>query len=160
MTDPLLNPVSQPDCGVCLLHSDRDAISCFEIHREPLWLLRHHPLPTPLPGWLMLDARRHLGGPIDFNAEEAAGFGPMLQRGCALVRELTGCDRVYAIAFGEGARHLHLHLIPRFGGEPATEAWRVADLYRAMESGARPPAGPEEVAVLVHRARKRTAHWR
>lgn len=160
MTDPLLIPASQPDCGVCRLHSDRDAISRFEIHREPLWLLRHHPLPAPLPGWLLLDARRHLGGPIDFNAEEAAGFGPMLQRGCALVRELSGCDRVYAIAFGEGARHLHLHLIPRFGGEPTTEAWRVADLYRAMESGARPPAGPEEVAVLVGRARERTAHWR
>ena len=47
-----------------------------------------------------------------------------------LVKHVSGCDRVYAIAFGEGARHLHLHLIPRCNGIPETEAWAVADLYR------------------------------
>jgi 3-deoxy-manno-octulosonate cytidylyltransferase (CMP-KDO synthetase) len=54
----------------------------------------------------------------------------MLQRSSALVRQLTGCERVYAIAFGEGALHLHVHLIPRQGSDPASEAWTVADLYR------------------------------
>lgn len=67
-------------------------------------------------------------------------FGPMLRRSSALVRQLSGCDRVYAIAFGEGARHFHLHLIPRHGADPASESWRVADLYRALvaEGGLRP----------------------
>lgn len=149
-------------CDICRLH---DAISAdaaeaeLLIHRRGPWLLRHHPLPSPLPGWLLLDSMRHLGGPADFRPDEAAAFGPILQRASALVRQLSGCDRVYAIAFGEGARHLHVHLIPRHGGDPASESWKVADLYRAMTLGQRPPADPDAVADLVHRARQVTAAW-
>ena len=76
-----------------------------------------------------------------------------MQAASRLVQDLTGCERVYAIAFGEGARHLHLHLIPRFAQEPASEAWRVADLYRSMVEGSRPPAAAEQVAALVERGR-------
>jgi diadenosine tetraphosphate (Ap4A) HIT family hydrolase len=108
---------------------------------------------------LLLDSGRHLGGPADFNEAEAATFGEALRRSCALVRQLTGCERVYAIAFGEGAPHLHVHLIPRHGAEAASKAWRVADLYRAVEAGERPAADPAAVAALVARARRQTAAW-
>lgn len=149
-------------CAICRLH---DAIAAggaeaeLLIRRQGPWVLRHHPLPAPLPGWLLLDSRRHLGGAADFEPAEAADYGPMLQRASALVRELSGCDRVYAIAFGEGARHLHVHLIPRHGDDPASESWKVADLYRAMTQGQRPPAEPGAVAELVRRAREITAVW-
>jgi diadenosine tetraphosphate (Ap4A) HIT family hydrolase len=149
-------------CGICRLHADIAAGTAeadLLIHRQGPWLLRHHPLPAPLPGWLLLDSRRHLGGPVDFEPDEAAAFGPMLQRASALVRQLSGCDRVYAIAFGEGARHLHVHLIPRHGQDPASESWKVADLYRAMLERQRPPADPDAVAHLVRRAREVTAAW-
>ena len=85
----------------------------FEIQRSDLWVLRHHPNPTPLPGWVLLDTLRHCAGPIDFTTDEANGWGIAVQQASRLVRQLTSCDRVYAIAFGEGAQHLHLHLIPR-----------------------------------------------
>lgn len=142
------------NCGVCTLHSDAQTRQRYEISRSPLWILRHHPDPAPLTGWLLLDARRHLGGPIQFTAEEAAAWGIAVQQASQLVQQLTGCDRIYAIAFGEGARHLHLHLIPRFGSEPESEAWKVADLYRAVAAGCRPPAAPEAVQNLVERARQ------
>ena len=140
-------------CGVCQLHGDLTARQRYEISRSPLWILRHHPDPAPLPGWLLLDARRHLAGPIAFTTQEAAAWGGAVQQASRLVQTLTDCDRVYAIAFGEGARHLHLHLIPRIGAEPATEAWRVSDLYQAVDQGTRPPADPEMVQVMVERAR-------
>ena len=149
-------------CGICRLH---DAITAGAVEADLLiwrqgpWLLRHHPLPAPLPGWLLLDSARHLGGPADFEPDEAAAFGPTLQRASVLVRQLSGCDRVYAIAFGEGARHLHVHLIPRHGDDPASESWKVADLYRAMAAGTRPPAQTAAVAELVRRARTATASW-
>ena len=146
-------------CGVCRLHAEPEAIARFEILRQPLWLLRHHPTPAPLPGWLLLDAVRHFDGPSAFTAAEAAGFGPMLQRCSALVRQLTGCERVYVIAFGEGARHLHAHLIPRHAADPDTAAWRVADVYRQMEAGARPAAPLERLDALVRQARGLTALW-
>ena len=77
----------------------------------------------------------------------------------AAVRELTGCERIYAIAFGEGARHFHLHLIPRHAADPQSESWRVADLYRQVAVGDRPAADPAAVAELVARGRERAARW-
>ncbi|MCS5691526.1 diadenosine tetraphosphate hydrolase [Cyanobium sp. FGCU-6] len=145
-------------CGVCRIHAGAAGAEQ-QIHRGGVWLLRHHPLPAPLPGWLVLDSLRHVGGAIDFDATECADLGPMLQRSSALVRDLTGCERVYAIAFGEGARHFHLHLIPRHGADAATESWGVADLYRQVAGGGRTAADPELVAQLVARAREATAAW-
>lgn len=145
-------------CGVCLLHHDAEACSHYEIARTPLWILRHHPDPAPLAGWLLLDARRHLGGPLDFNAQEASAWGAAVQEACQVVQTISGCDRVYAIAFGEGARHLHLHLIPRFGHQHETEAWRVADLYRAVVANQQPAVDPQQVAAMVHQGRSVWRH--
>jgi diadenosine tetraphosphate (Ap4A) HIT family hydrolase len=148
----ILEPMPQ-SCAICAIHQDPALLQAYEIGRGTLWLLRHHPDPAPLPGWFLLDSCRHLGGPADLTADEALAWGPAVQWASALVRELTGCDRVYAIAFGEGAHHLHLHLIPRFGSDPATAAWSVADHYRAVAAGERAAAPPEQVAELVERAR-------
>jgi diadenosine tetraphosphate (Ap4A) HIT family hydrolase len=125
-----------------------------EIARGALWLLRHHPEPAPLAGWLLLDARRHVGGPLDFTDAEAQAWGPAVRHASQLVQRLTGCDRVYLIGFGEGAPHLHLHLIPRFATAPSSAAWSVADLYRAVAAGERPPADPDRVRELVRAARE------
>lgn len=146
-------------CAVCqiqaALHTGTDPL----IRRSGPWLLRHHPHPSPLVGWLLLDARRHVPGPDAFDDAEAAEFGPMLRRSSALLKQLVGCERVYAIAFGEGARHFHLHLIPRHGAASDTESWRVADLYRAVATGSRPPADPAAVASFLCRARARCSPW-
>jgi len=59
-------------CPICRLHADHSLAAAMEIARSDLWLLRHHPLPAPVPGWLLLDARRHLGGPLALTDQEAA----------------------------------------------------------------------------------------
>ena len=69
------------------------------------------------------------------------------------MRAVTGCERVYAIAFGEGARHLHLHLIPRSADDPRTSAWKIADLYRDVEAGKVNAASADCVNEWVLRAR-------
>jgi len=142
-------------CGVCFQHRDSLQRQHYEISRGPLWILRHHPDPAPLVGWLLLDARRHLGGAMDFTAEEAIAWGPAVQQASHLVQEVTGCARVYAIAFGEGAQHLHLHLIPRFAGDQASSAWNVADLYRTMAADPRAAASPEAVRCCVKQCQNR-----
>ena len=141
------------NCAICQLHADPVARERYEIHRSELWVLRHHPAPAPLAGWLLLDSLRHCSGPLDFSEAEASEWGGAVRDASRLVKQITGCDRVYAIAFGEGAQHLHLHLIPRHLDEPATKAWAVADLYREMTSGNRDAADPAVVASLVKRCR-------
>ena len=120
-----------------------------ECHRGPHWIVRHHPLPAPIVGWTCLCAVRHVQGPADFHDAEADEFGRALRTVSRAIREVTGCDRVYAIAFGQGAPHLHMHLIPRFDAVEATRAWQIADWYRAVERGEHAPADPAAVADFV-----------
>ena len=141
------------NCAICQLHLDPHAQERYEIQRSELWVLRHHPDPAPLPGWLLLDSLRHSSGPVDFTVAEASDWGNAVRDASDLVKKITGCERVYAIAFGEGAQHLHLHLIPRHLDEPASKAWAVADLYRAMDRGDRAAADPATVGSLVQRCR-------
>ena len=141
-------------CPICSLQANARLRADLELVRSEHWLLRHHPLPAPLPGWLVLDARRHLPGPLAFNDREATSWGLAVRSASQLVQQLTGCERVYAIAFGEGARHLHLHLIPRHADQPGSEAWAVADLYRQVAAGIGAPVAAERVASLVAQARR------
>jgi diadenosine tetraphosphate (Ap4A) HIT family hydrolase len=90
---------------------------------------------------------------VDFTAVEASDWGRAFCDASKFVKQITGCERVYAIAFGEGAQHLHLHLIPRHLNEPASKAWAIADLYRAMDRGDRAAADPAAVAAMVQRCR-------
>ena len=123
------------------------------------WILRHHPDPAPLLGWCLLDAVRHLSGPSNFQPDEAMEWGLIVQQASTLVQSLSGCDRVYAIAFGEGARHLHLHLIPRFADDPRTKAWTVADHYRGVEAGLVPAVPTVNLEAWVNGARLVAATW-
>ncbi len=90
---------------------------------------------------------------MNFAPNEALEWGSVVQRASQLICEVSGCERVYAIAFGEGARHLHLHLIPRSVDDPRTSAWRIADLYRDVEAGSVAAAPPECVTDWLSRAR-------
>ena len=101
----------------------------------------------------MLDARRHLAGAIDFLGDEADEWGTVVQQASKLVKTVSGCDRVYLIAFGEGARHLHLHLIPRFQEDQRSAAWSVADLYRDVEAGRQRLVQTENVQEFLVTAR-------
>ena len=151
------SPAAVPACDICRIHGDAARYGDLECHRGALWLVRHHPLPSPLVGWTFLCATRHVQGPADFTDAEADGFGRAMRTVSAAVRSITGCDRVYAIAFGQGAPHLHVHLVPRFDAEEGTRAWNVADWYRAVERGERPAADPAAVADFVRRLRSALA---
>ena len=140
-------------CGICHLHQDPPSRERYEISRTDLWVLRHHPDPAPLPGWLLLDSLRHCCGPLAFEPREAESWGLAVRDASQMVQKITGCDRVYAIAFGEGAPHLHLHLIPRFADDPATSAWLVADHYRAVQACQREASPAAQVQEMVELAR-------
>ena len=116
---------------------------------DGMWLVRHHAHPAPLAGWFLLDSVRCVRNAADFSDAEAAAFGSALRRVSRAVREACGVPRTYTVMFGEGAPHLHAHIIPRDPADPASCAWAVADLYRDVERGLRMPAPHEKVDALV-----------
>ena len=89
---------------------------------------------------------------MDFTAVEASDWGRAVCDASRFVKQITGCERVYAIAFGEGAQYLHLNLILRHLNEPASKAWAmIADLYRATDRGDRDAADLAALASMVQR---------
>jgi len=146
------SPARANACAVCALHAHEGGPP-LAAWTDGTWLLRHHAHPAPLAGWFLLDSVRCVRNPAEFGAVEAASFGTVLQRVTRAVRDACGVPRTYTIMFGEGAPHLHAHIIPRDPADPASCAWSVADLYRAVEQGLRAPAHPELVDATVARVR-------
>ena len=145
------------NCEICNLHRDLSISDSYEIARTSLWVLRHHPHPAPLSGWLILDSFRHFEGPIDFSDAEASTWGAAMQSASNLVKSLTGCDRVYSIAFGEAVNHLHMHLVPRFQSDPLTESWAIADYYRSVRSNNLPSLDKRQLRETTLLARQLSA---
>lgn len=135
-----------PACSVCAAHVPRAQLVAWE---SPHWILRHHPHPAPLCGWFLLCSRRHLASVADFNAEEEREFAQVLGACMRALRTAAEVPRVYVLMFGEGAPHLHAHLIPRDPACEETRAWAVADWYRAVERGERAPADLSAVDRMI-----------
>ena len=114
-------------CGVCRQGAEGGAL--FE---NDLWSVRRMPKGVGVPGWLLLNARRHVPGIAHFDDEEAANFGPALRHFERVLEEVTGALRIYTAAMGESFPHFHAHLVPRYAEMPNdAKAWAVFDLYRA-----------------------------
>ena len=138
------------NCAVCEQHAAARA-SGHVLWTDGRFLVIHHPEPSPLVGWLRLDAVDHVGGVADLSDDDAARFGVLHARIAACMKQALGVDRVYSIAFGESARHLHMHLVPRFAHRDDLAAWGLADGYRACLRD--PSTAAEHLAV--HDARER-----
>jgi diadenosine tetraphosphate (Ap4A) HIT family hydrolase len=129
----MTHPAHDASCGVCNKLASTWTEPLFE---NELWHVRPIDPPAGVPGWMMLVARRHVPGPAQFNAREAASFGPTwchLQR---VLLEITGALRIYTAALGESSPHFHGHLIPRYERMPKEAiGWSVFDLERAAKAG-------------------------
>lgn len=140
-------------CGVCAIHENETLCELVAWESER-WILRHHAAPAPLVGWFLLDTKRHVASAADFDPLEEAEFAQVLGAAMRAIRSALGVPRVYVIMFGEGAQHVHAHLIPRDPSQSGTAAWEIADWYRAVDSGKRAAAQPQEVARVVQRVRE------
>lgn len=138
------------NCAVCEQHAAARAAG-HVLWTDGRFLVMHHPEPSPLAGWLRLDAVEHVGGVADLGDADAARFGVLHARIAACMKQALGVDRVYSIAFGESARHLHMHLVPRRADRDDLAAWALADGYRACM---RDPSIAADRAA-VHEARER-----
>jgi diadenosine tetraphosphate (Ap4A) HIT family hydrolase len=141
-------------CAVCASLSGAERRA--PIFENQLWHIRHDDAPSAVPGWLMMIARRHVGGPAHFNDEEARSFGPALRHVSKLLEEETGALRIYTAALGESSPHFHAHLVPRYAEMPReARAWSVFDLQRVARAGEIPPADPDAVRRICEALRRR-----
>jgi diadenosine tetraphosphate (Ap4A) HIT family hydrolase len=108
------------------------------------WFLKPHAPPSPIAGWCILELARPAATLDELTDEEARLMGSHVRRVSVAVRRVTGCDRIYLLAFAEVHRQVHLHVVPRHCEHEETAGWSVADHYRAVQQGRSPAADPLE----------------
>ena len=74
-------------CQLCQIAASGEGI----LFEDDTWLVRSISSTPAIAGWLILQAKRHIGDSADFDATEAATFGPTLQRFASKAR--TGFGR-------------------------------------------------------------------
>ena len=104
------------------------------------WFLKPHAAPCPVAGWCVLELSRPCATLDALTPAESRVMGDHIRKVSAAIRLVTGCARVYLLAFAEAHRQVHVHLVPRHEADEATKAWALADLYRCVGSGAATPA--------------------
>jgi diadenosine tetraphosphate (Ap4A) HIT family hydrolase len=142
------------DCLIC-----REQRGDVELPGGPLWDGKHvvgfhvPPIeenPRPYLGHLLLTPRRHVPGLEDLSDEEAATLGIAMARLARAMRKTLDLERVYSAVIGHGVPHLHVHLVPRYGGTPAEVTWVAVDEWEGSPHGDAP-----EIAELVNRLREK-----
>lgn len=146
-------------CVVCSVFREPERSSDLWVAADELVLLGHVP-PSPglddaYPGHLLLVPRRHVESPAALNDAEAERIGYWLSRAARLLETVSSAEHVYLLRLGDGWRHLHFHVVPRYRGTP--------DSYRGMEvrnwSGI-PRQSREAVVQVTRQLREAEDAWR
>jgi diadenosine tetraphosphate (Ap4A) HIT family hydrolase len=132
--------MNSDECLSCNVTAGRVQTPGGVLFDDGLWHLTHQVSPALLAGWLILQPKRHIESLAELTPEEAAAFGPIMQRASKALEDATEPERLYVFSFGELVRHLHFYLIPRLAGmatgpgllpELASKRWACSDLDAA-----------------------------
>ena len=152
-----LQMASDPTCGTCRANSGELSAPGGAIYQDTCWRLEHILPPIPLAGWLVLKPLRHVEALADLSREEAATFGPLIQRTTAAMRAVLQPARIYLCQFSEaeGVAHIHFHLIPRTTDVPAElRGPAVFDLLSTSRREGRDLASPQEAERIAREVRE------
>jgi diadenosine tetraphosphate (Ap4A) HIT family hydrolase len=145
---------ANPKCRSCLENNGVVEPVHGVVLRNALWLVRHSPPPYGLKGWMVVQPIRHIASPVYFNDEEATDYGRFLRHCERILQETTGAIRMYTAALGEGAPHLHTHMVPRYADMPlGLKGWSVFDVHRLAEAGEL-LVDPQDVETIVQQYRQ------
>jgi diadenosine tetraphosphate (Ap4A) HIT family hydrolase len=133
--------MQEQECGVCRLVANTPAL-----WEDEHWHVVHDERPSGVAGWMILVAKRHVGGPAHFNEGEARSFGVVLTHLERTLERVTGAARIYTAALGESWPHFHCHMVPRYAASEV-KGWALFDMQRRGRAGEVVVAA-EEIARL------------
>lgn len=141
--------MSEPSCLGCDLISGARLSPGGPLLRRHGFLLHAVAAPSPLRGWLVLTALRHVRGLYELDPAEASGLGALAAEVMRAQRAVLGAEHVYAFAIGDVLPHLHLHLVPRFSETP--ERLRGRRCFDFLEADVVPEDQLAEAAARISR---------
>lgn len=80
-----------------------------------------YPKPEPgiVPGWLLIAPTQHIEQIDALSPEQAIRLGSLVHTAARVLREQTGCEKIYVNIFAEVMPHMHVHVIARPADLPA-----------------------------------------
>ncbi|MGF7034605.1 diadenosine tetraphosphate (Ap4A) HIT family hydrolase [Paenibacillus mucilaginosus] len=96
-------------CPICTLHVEGSK----DLVRETSsWYVRLKN-PTNVPGYHIIEPKRHITKWGEFSPEEIVEMGELIKALENQLIEQHNAEKVYTVTISEMVPHLHLHIIPR-----------------------------------------------
>ena len=100
------------DCPICTRGAPLDVIA----ELEATWATA--PTEAPLPGYVCVVSKRHVVEPFDLPPDELDAFWRESMLVARAVAEVVRPLKMNYEIHGNTIPHLHMHLFPRFAGDP------------------------------------------
>jgi len=132
---------SDASCPICIQSKPRGILA----ELEASYLTAGE--DAPMKGYCCLVLQRHAVELFDLGPEEAAAFMRDVQRVARAVHDITGAVKLNYEIHGNTIPHLHMHLYPRYVGDP----FEGKPIDPQSVKG--PVYGPGEFAAFAERLR-------
>lgn len=76
------------------------------------------PAAAPLPGYVCVVSKTHVIEPFDLPLDQQAAFWLDVCRAARAVRDAVASTKINYEIHGNTIAHLHLHVFPRYAGDP------------------------------------------
>ncbi len=141
------------ECVVCRKHRGETVLWGGVIYQDDLLFISHAQCwgdaTEVYLGYLFIEPRRHVTGLPDLNEAEAQAIGLFTSRLARALTQTEGVEHVYAFVIGDGAPHVHVHVVGRYPGAPR-QYWGP----RVDEWPGAPRGKKEEVEAVAARIRQ------
>jgi len=98
-------------CPICL-EGPRDVLTAF----QATWITAG--VSAPLPGYACVVSKRHVVEPFELPADELAAFWEEAMVAARVLQRLFDPAKLNYEIHGNTIPHLHLHIFPRYAGDP------------------------------------------
>ncbi|MFQ5578500.1 MAG: HIT family protein [Anaerolineae bacterium] len=113
-------------CIVCQKHRGEVALWGGPIYKDAAIFVSHAQqwgrAADVYLGHLFIEPKRHVAELADLSEAEAQAIGLFTTRLARALMQTQGAEHVYAFVIGDGAPHVHVHVIGRYPGAPR-EYW-------------------------------------
>jgi diadenosine tetraphosphate (Ap4A) HIT family hydrolase len=111
--------LTQDGCLSCDVIAGRREAPGGVIFENDHWHLTHQVSPVQLPGFLILQPKRHVEQIGELATEESSTMGPVLSAASQALSRLMDARKVYVTSFGSVVMHVHFYLVPLTAAIPA-----------------------------------------
>jgi diadenosine tetraphosphate (Ap4A) HIT family hydrolase len=99
-------------CVICEQDGPLDVIG----ETDRVWITA--PPDAPLPGYVCVIAKLHVEEPYELVGDDRRGFWDDAMRTAEALATFVQPQKMNYEIYGNTVRHLHMHLFPRFEGDP------------------------------------------